>query len=127
MSSKQEFSKSINNTFVERFDEKIALGGLVKPIKNMISVEMPKYKCHKEVWALKINKIVKDGEGENRESDGSAIITPEEKGYGEIHVDFDYIRKHKPEVGGYYVQYKGGYESYSPAEDFESGYSLINN
>ena len=40
-----------------------------------VSVEMPKYKSHKEVWALKIKSIVRDGEGENRESDGSAIIT----------------------------------------------------
>jgi hypothetical protein len=27
--------------------------------------EMPKYKSHKEVWALKIKSIVRDGEGEN--------------------------------------------------------------
>ena len=44
-----------------------------------ISVEMPRYKCHKEVWALKIKSIVRDGEGENRESDESAMITPEEE------------------------------------------------
>lgn len=24
------------------------------------SVEMPKYKCHKEVWALKIKSIVRE-------------------------------------------------------------------
>lgn len=88
-------------------------------------IEMPKYKCHKEVWALKIKSIVIDGEGENRETDGSAMITPEEKGYAPFKVDQDYMRKHKPEAGGYYVQYKDGYKSFSPAYAFEEGYSLI--
>jgi len=85
--------------------------------------ELPKYKSHKEVWALKIKSIVR--EGENRESDGSAIITPEEKGYAPFRVEQDYLRKHNPKVGGYYVVYKDGYESYSPAEAFEEGNTLI--
>ena len=80
---------------------------------------MPKYRSHKEVWALKIKSIVRDGEGENRESDGSAIITPEE--YAPFRVEGDYLHKHKPQVGGYYVVYKDGYKSYSPAEAFEEG------
>lgn len=88
-------------------------------------IEMPKYKCYKEVWALKIAKIVRDGEGENRESDGSATITPEESQYAPFKVDHDYMFKHKPEVGGYYVVYKDGYKSFSPAEAFESGYEKI--
>lgn len=90
-----------------------------------ISVELPKYKCHKEVWALKIKSIVRDGEGENRESDGSAIITPEEEGYAPFQVSHSYMHKHKPEVGGYYVVYKDGYKSFSPADVFEDGYSKI--
>jgi hypothetical protein len=43
-------------------------------------IEMPKYKCYKEVWALKIKEIKRDGEGENRETDGSAILGFEESG-----------------------------------------------
>lgn len=90
-----------------------------------VSVEMPKYRSHKEVWALKIKSIVRDGEGENRESDGSAIITPEEEGYAPFRVEGDYLHKHKPQVGGYYVVYKDGYKSFSPAEAFEDGNTLI--
>lgn len=90
------------------------------------STEMPKYECKKQVWALKIKSIVIDGEGENIESDGSAIITPEEEGYAPFKVDFEYMQKHKPQVGGYYVVYKDGYKSFSPAEPFEDGYSLLN-
>lgn len=90
----------------------------------MVEIEMPKYKSHKEVWALKIKSIVRDGEGENRESDGSAIITPEEEGYAPFRVEGEYLHKHKPQVGGYYVVYKDGYKSYSPAEAFEEGYKF---
>lgn len=92
------------------------------------SMEMPKYKSHKEVWALKIAKIEHDidkAKEENRETDGSVTITPEEEGYALFKVDYNYIRKHNPEVGGYYVVYKDGYKSYSPAKAFEEGYILI--
>lgn len=87
--------------------------------------EMPCYKCHKEVWALKIAGIKRDGEGEDRETDGTAIITPAELGYAPFKVSYDFMRKHKPEVGGYYVVYKDGYKSFSPAEAFEDGYALL--
>lgn len=87
--------------------------------------EMPKYKCHKEVWALKIAKIERDKPPPNTESDGHAMITPEGEGFAAFRVEAEYIHKHKPEVGGYYVVYKGGYKSFSPAEAFEDGYSLI--
>ncbi len=30
-----------------------------------------------------------------------------------------------PQVGGYCVQYEGGYTSWSPAKEFEEGYTLI--
>ena len=90
-----------------------------------VSSEMPKYKCYKEVWALKIKSILRDGEGELRETDGSAMITPEEEGYAPFKVDSEYMNKHKPQVGGYYVVYKGNYKSFSPAEAFETGYEKI--
>jgi hypothetical protein len=87
--------------------------------------EMPRYKCHKEVHALKIKEIVTDASiAENRETDGSAMITPAEEGYAPFRVDAAYLHSHKPEVGGYYVVYKDGYVSYSPAEPFEDGYTL---
>ena len=94
-------------------------------MNDCCSMEMPKYKCHKEVWALKIAAIKRDGEGEDRESDGSAMITPEEDRYAPFKVDFEYMHKHKPQVGGYYVVYADGYKSFSPAEAFEDGYVRI--
>ena len=79
--------------------------------------EMPRYKCHKEVWALKIAGI------SPTESDGRAELHPAEDGYAPFHVGADYLQKHTPEVGGYYVVYADGYKSYSPAKAFEEGYS----
>jgi hypothetical protein len=92
---------------------------------NQVMAEMPKYVCHKEVWALKIKDIKFDGEGENRETDGSAMITPEEIGYAPFKVDYTFIKKHTPQVGGYYVVYKDGYKSFSPAVAFEEGYTKV--
>lgn len=90
-------------------------------------MKMPRYKCHKEVWALKIDHVEPScGEraaGPNEETDGGAIITPHESGYGPFRVDADYVRKHNPQPGGYFVQYKDGYQSFSPADAFEAGYS----
>jgi hypothetical protein len=81
--------------------------------------ELPRYRCHKEVWALKILDI------ENRPHEAGAWIKPMDEGYGAFHVDDAYIIKHGPEVGGYYVVYKDGYTSYSPAQAFEEGYTRV--
>ena len=62
---------------------------------------------------------------ENRETDGSATITPAEDGYAPFKVDANYVHKHKPEAGGYYVVYADGYKSFSPAKAFEDGYSAV--
>jgi len=81
------------------------------------SAEMPKYKCHKEVWALKIDGI--------RVEEDDVFILPANTAYGEFSVGLEYWNKHKPVIGGYYVVYGDGYKSFSPAEAFESGYTLI--
>lgn len=92
--------------------------------------EMKKWQCHKVVRAEKISKIVRDGEGENRETDGSAQLffdgSENIEGFeGNVKVEHDFMAKHKPEVGGYYVVYGDGYKSFSPAEAFEDGYTRI--
>ena len=91
------------------------------------SREMPKYQCHKQVWALKIKAITHkpnpDTTGRTAASSYGATITPFEDGYGVFDVSPAYMDKHQPQVGGYYVVYEDGYKSYSPAAAFESGYS----
>jgi hypothetical protein len=91
--------------------------------------EMPKYVCHKEVHALKIERIEFDTdkakEDGNRETDGSAMIFPEEKAYAPFKVNHEYVRKHNPAAGGYYVVYADGYKSWSPSDAFEKEYSRL--
>lgn len=86
-----------------------------KSNQNQDSTEMPKYQCHNIVWALKIEKI------RLADKDLGAEITPE---LGEVYapfiVDNEYLQKHNPQEGGYYVVYKGGYKSYYSAEAFKA-------
>jgi hypothetical protein len=85
-----------------------------------VSIEMPKYKCHKEVWALKIKDI-----NTERSINGKSILYFEDSRYAPKTVSNEYIQKHKPQIGGYYVIYENGYESWSPADVFEAGYTKV--
>jgi len=87
--------------------------------------EMPKYRCHKEVWALKIKVVHSKNREPNDEDDGQRVLYFENERYAPRVVSDEYRRKHNPQVGGYYVVYKDGYKSFSPAQAFEEGYSLI--
>ena len=91
--------------------------------------EMPRYQCHKKVWALKIATIMPDStlaQREGRETTGGSWIEPADTGFAPFQVTAEYVKKHAPEVGGYYVVYADGYKSYSPAKAFEDGYTRIN-
>jgi hypothetical protein len=85
-------------------------------------LEMPKYRCHKEVWALKIDDIITV---ENKTEDDEVFLRFEDERYGDLQVSSEYVNKHKPKYGGYFVVYADGYESWSPAEAFEAGYTRI--
>lgn len=89
------------------------------------SREMPKYQCHKKVWALKI-KNLSQGVAPTELPGGSWLLHPEDKRYAAIEVSHEWFSKHKPVVGGYYVAYEDGYKSYSPAPAFEAGYLPCN-
>lgn len=125
-------------------------GGLASDLGG-VSRQMPKYKCHKEVWALKIAEVrpipftpqptiaelerllnasepipesvrmTPSGEVVN----GGALIVPAEEGFAPFEVNQEYMTRHRPSVGGYFVVYADGYKSYSPAKAFEEGYTRI--
>ena len=84
------------------------------------SAEMPRYRSHKEVWALKIAAI-------EFSVDGSAKIAPADKGYGTVKTGSGYRTRFQGDENdlGYYVVYKDGYKSWSPTEAFESGYTRL--
>jgi len=82
------------------------------------SREMPRYKSHKQVWALKIKSI-------NFETN---TIVPEDKGYGAFNVSPEWIARNqaaKDFADGYFVVYDDGYASYSPTKAFEEGYVQV--
>jgi hypothetical protein len=93
--------------------------------------EMPKYQCHKKVWAMKIEKIESDidvAKREDRETHGGAhlsLVDPTDGSKGDTIVSADYMTKHNPQVGGYYVVYEDVYASFSPAKAFEDGYTRV--
>ena len=86
--------------------------------------EMPKYQCHKRVHALKIKHIELYLPPEKDLGD-VCVIHPDDNGYAPFVIPREWVEKHKPEVGGYYVVYDDGYTSYSPAAAFEAGYTRI--
>ncbi len=77
-------------------------------------MSMRTYKCHKEVQAAKITEIWPT-------LPGPTLILGDE----DVIVCSFWMDKHQPKVGGYYVEYSDGYESYSPAEAFEDGYTKV--
>jgi hypothetical protein len=80
---------------------------------------MKAYVCHKTVRAMQIAEI-HPGRADKR-GPGSTLRSA---AGDEASVSEKWMYKHTPMAGGYYVIYEDGYESYSPAYAFESGYSL---
>ncbi len=78
---------------------------------------MPRYKCHKTVGALKIEKIFV-------REDGSAYLNLV-GGFMVVHAAKAYMSGHDPVVGGYFIIPEAGPWSYSPAGPFEAGYTRI--
>lgn len=86
--------------------------------------ELPEYQSHKKVWALKIVAIAyPDDLVKQMPAAGLPAHLIFDSPYPSIRVAGDYLNKHNPQVGGYFVVYEDGYESFSPAKAFESGYT----
>jgi hypothetical protein len=86
--------------------------------------QLPQYQSHKKVWALKIAKIVHNI-SPDPDIDGTVYLIPENDLYGPITLPRDYVVKHQPDVGGYYVQFADGYKAFADADAFEEGYTQI--
>lgn len=78
--------------------------------------ELPKWQCHKVVHALKISSV-------EYMPDEKVILQFHDTRFASIEVSI--IRKPKPSNDFYYVVYNDGYFSFSPAKEFEEGYTLI--
>ena len=83
-------------------------------VSSHAGTALPQYQSHKIVHGGEILDIDEDMKGQVRlhfyGDQEPIIVSPE------------YMAKHQPKVGGYYVLYKDGYESWSPAQAFKDGY-----
>lgn len=86
---------------------------LKEPVRNL-------YKSHKTVEAYKIKDVLQLPNGGAK----LVFVKSDSEIKNEV-VSKDYITKHKPKAGGYFVRYEDGYTSFSPASAFEEGYTKL--
>jgi hypothetical protein len=84
---------------------------------------MPQYQSHKKVHALKIASVEHLGCDSTTDENEIVLVGFEDTRFADRR--FNLRGKPMPVVGGYFVQYEDGYESFSPAKAFEEGYTLL--
>lgn len=88
--------------------------------------ELPRWKCHKIVQAAKIIAAGPAPRSSAQLHDLGLLLTLETSPAGDRVMLWQpdaWAFRHRPEIGGYFVRYDDGYESYSPAAAFEAGYT----
>lgn len=108
-------------------------GGLSEPSRE--GVQLRRYQCHKVVSAAKILEIRPAGVDDPQHPSlilevayqGGAVLQwiHDDLWCAQRSMGLEWMEKHDPQVGGYFVVYEGGYESYSPAKVFETGYTKV--
>lgn len=83
----------------------------------VLELGLRSFQCHKIVQAAKIETM--------SSFVGEGPITLHLEGNKSINVSRDWVMKHSPITGGYFVLYNDGYTSFSPADAFEDGYSRV--
>lgn len=79
---------------------------------------LPYWKCHKIVQAGKISLMARD-------EPNQLLMVHAEPSNMPFAVPLDFLYRHNPTIGGYFVVYEDGYISYSPTAPFEAGYHLL--
>lgn len=80
---------------------------------NKTVKDAPRYRCHKIVQALEIERVA------------NTHLFFKEEGFPPAMVGTTWVEQHRAEPGGYYIRYEDGYTSYSPKKAFEEGYTRI--
>jgi hypothetical protein len=79
---------------------------------------LPLYTSHKTVSAARIERVT----DAHALQGGGAMLKLAGIEHPR-HVSAEFVEKHDPVAGGYFVVYADGYQSFSPAAAFEGGYS----
>lgn len=121
------------NVFDEAIGEKYALEDAMRKASSVVAyyeldkafeANKPKefpfapsdYTSSKQVNAMQIQTMVPD-------SSYQTCVLVGQAG-DKVTVDRDYMMKHKPKVGGYWLEYEEGYQSFSPKGTFEASHRL---
>lgn len=80
-------------------------------------MKLPEYQSHKVVEAGKILSIAR--------ATATLVVDTGPDTAADVKVGHDWLERHNPKIGGYYVRYSDGYDSFSPATAFEEGYSRL--
>lgn len=94
-------------------------------------MNLPLWRCHKEVHAAKILRVVEHRPEPGDSCVGACLFLEDPDAPGAIDteravmVSPEWLHKHNPLSGGYFVEYEDGYRSYSPASAFEKGYTRV--
>ena len=81
-------------------------------------IDLPVWRCHKLVRGFKIAQMVPlEGTSQLRLIDETGVYI--------VDVSNQYVMRYQPSVGDYYALYEDGYESLSPADAWEKGYTLL--
>lgn len=84
--------------------------------------DLPRWKCHKVVRASKITQL----ERRQLDDEPPVFLVHVEDLDTPIEVPQEYLTKRPtPAVGGYFVLYRDGYMSWSPASEFDDGYDRL--
>lgn len=75
------------------------------------------YQSHKVVRAIKLKEVTDRGE--------YYTLTPVDNRIGSFDMPKDYPYKGTTNDAGYFVYYSDSYQSWSPTEAFEKGYTII--
>jgi hypothetical protein len=86
---------------------------------DVVVAEIPQYRCHKEVRALQIDRVVWPDGGPQ------AIIHFIDNRFAPVPAEPRMFVRYKPLHGDYWVLYSDGYKSISPKAEFEAGYTRI--
>jgi hypothetical protein len=86
--------------------------------------ELPRYRRHKDVSALKIKEVSVATDRETNSIGGIRVVF-EDDSYPSLFFPHSIVYRHMPRPGDYYVRYDDGQEFFSPAKAFEGGYTPI--
>ena len=87
-------------------------------IAEQVEREMPRYRSHKQVWALEISGVTAE-----HETDGGVRLSFADTGYADIIAPAEMFARYNPVSGDFYVAYADGYKSFSPRKAFLEGYT----